>query len=197
MKLRMAQNSLFAILLRSPWWISIGVAALLALAAGALLPSVYVVAGMMGALPFLAIGSIAAWRQWRAPDPRRLAATLERARGMNWREFGAAMQAALGHADAKVTPLQIAGADFRVDDGDALTLVSCRRWKAATHGIEGLRELQAACAAQGAHHGSYVYQGNLTDPARRFAQEHGLQLLTGQELALLLAHSVALAPPKH
>jgi restriction system protein len=38
MKWEMAENSLFAILLRSAWWISAGIAALMIVAALALLP---------------------------------------------------------------------------------------------------------------------------------------------------------------
>jgi len=41
MKLRMAQNSLFAVLLRSPWWISFLVALVLVAATQALLPAQY------------------------------------------------------------------------------------------------------------------------------------------------------------
>ena len=39
MKFRMAPNSVFAVLLRSPWWVSLAIAAALALAAAALLPA--------------------------------------------------------------------------------------------------------------------------------------------------------------
>ena len=56
----MSKNSLFAILLRAPWWISMAVVALLALAASALLPEPYVALGVMGGFPFLVIGSMAA-----------------------------------------------------------------------------------------------------------------------------------------
>ena len=38
MKFKMAEKSLFAILLRSPWWISFVVVGVIVLAAGALLP---------------------------------------------------------------------------------------------------------------------------------------------------------------
>ena len=38
MKLKMAPNSLFAILLRKPWWVSIALVGVIALAARALVP---------------------------------------------------------------------------------------------------------------------------------------------------------------
>lgn len=39
MKLKMAEKSLFAILLRSPWWVSFSLVAVFALASKALLPA--------------------------------------------------------------------------------------------------------------------------------------------------------------
>ena len=60
MKLKMAPNSLFAVLLRSPWWASLGLAVALSLLLRALLPADYAVAGMLGTLPFALIAAIAA-----------------------------------------------------------------------------------------------------------------------------------------
>ena len=56
MKFRMHENSLFAILLRSPWWISIAIAGGIAAVVALLVPATLAVAA---ALPFLVIGSIA------------------------------------------------------------------------------------------------------------------------------------------
>ena len=51
MKLAMAKKSLFAILLRKPWWISIGIAAGIAVVARALLPEQYAIGGALGGIP--------------------------------------------------------------------------------------------------------------------------------------------------
>ena len=56
--LKMAPNSLFAILLRSPWWISVGIALGFALASKALLPGEYWLFGAMGGFPFTVIGAV-------------------------------------------------------------------------------------------------------------------------------------------
>ena len=48
LKLKMAENSLFAILLRSPWWISLAIVAVISLLSVALLPKAYVGFGVMG-----------------------------------------------------------------------------------------------------------------------------------------------------
>ena len=76
MKLKMARNSLFAVLLRSPWWISFALVLLVALASRALLPEQYVLFGVMGGFPFLVIGGIAAYRQLRAPGDEEIAHSL-------------------------------------------------------------------------------------------------------------------------
>ena len=68
MKFKMAEKSLFAILLRSPWWISFVLAGAVGLLARALLPAQYAGIGMMGGLPFVVIGCIALWRQAQAPS---------------------------------------------------------------------------------------------------------------------------------
>ena len=54
----MAPNSLFAILLRSSWWISVLVAAAIVVLSGIALPPKYFIFGAVGALPFLVIGGI-------------------------------------------------------------------------------------------------------------------------------------------
>ena len=64
MKFKMSPNSLFAVLLRSPWWVSFALMGLFSLAAVALLPRDYALAGVLGTFPFFAVGCIAAWRQW-------------------------------------------------------------------------------------------------------------------------------------
>ena len=69
MKFRMAENSLFAILLRSSWWVSFLVAGGIVLLSGLLLPAQFIVYGAIVAAPFLVIGFIAAWRQLQALMP--------------------------------------------------------------------------------------------------------------------------------
>ena len=60
MKFKMSENSLFAVLLRSPWWISFVVVGLITLAAGALLPTEYFVVGGGEGFPIFVVGWTAA-----------------------------------------------------------------------------------------------------------------------------------------
>ena len=186
MKLKMAKNSLFAVLLRSPWWMSIGLVATIALAARALLPAPYVVFGVIGGFPFLVIGLMVAWRQLRAPSPARLAEARQAAGAMSRRDFFSAVEQCFARQGYAVTRLNSPAADFQLDKDGRSTLVSCKRWKAASHGLEPLRDLVAAQAAQGAQHSIYLSLGSVTDNARRFAQTQGIVLLSENELAQII-----------
>jgi len=184
-KFRVNERSLFAVLLRSPWWVSVLVVLLVGLVARALLPADYALMAVLGTFPFLVIAAMAAWRQWRSPSAARLEAALARAAGLGWRDFALWVEQAAARQGYTVTRLDGEAADFRLERQGQLSLLSCRRWKAASHGVEALRALQAACAQQGAH-GVYLSLGPVSEAAARHAQQHGLQLLHGPALAQCL-----------
>ena len=185
----MAEKSLFALLLRSPWWISFLVVGLMVLAAGALLPGEYFVVGALASFPIFVVGCIAAWRQLRAPAPAKVAEMLNAVATMPWRSFADTLAAAWTRAGYTVERLadSSAGADMRLTLGGKTTLVNARRWKAATHGVEPLRDLHAAMQAGDAPAGVYVAAlGQVSDNARLFARDHGIVVLQGDAVAQLL-----------
>jgi restriction system protein len=185
-KLKMAQNSLFAILLRSPWWISFIIAAVVGLFAASVLPAKYAVYALFAGGPFVVVGSIAAWRQLRAPSAASIAAMQQAAGGISWRDFSVLMEQAFRRDGYEVTRVGSPAADLEIRKAGRTALVNCKRWKAASHGIEPLRELQAACATREAHESVYVAVGELTDNARHFANQNRIRVLQGAELAQLL-----------
>ena len=187
MKLRMHENSLFAVLLRSPWWISIAIAAGLVVAARLVVPDHYAV--FIG-LPFLAIGVIAGWKQLRAPSAARVADVLEALRSMTWADFSRAAEEAFQRDGYKVSRLNGAEADFEMTRAGRVALVSCKRWKVARTGVEPLRALHDAKRAREAHECIYVAAGEITDNARAFAAEKKIRLAHGAELARLMRRSV-------
>ena len=186
MKFKMADKSLFAILLRSPWWVSLLIVLVFALAARALLPAEYAAVGVLGAFPFMVITVMAAWRQWRAPSPARLDAALERVGAMNGRDFLAWVEQAMVRQGYAVSPTSGEAADLRLERNGQISLLSCRRWKAGNHGVEALRQLEAACRAQDAREGIYLSLLPVSDAARAHARGAGIRLIHGRELALLL-----------
>jgi restriction system protein len=186
-KFKMAEKSLFAVLLRSPWWISFVVVGLITLASGVLLPKEYFVVGALSGFPIFVVGCIAAWKQLRAPSPTRVAQTLQAVQTMPWRGFADTLAAAWRQGGFEVQPLNSGAADFCLTKGGSTTLVSARRWKAATHGVEPLRDLRTAMEQRGASAGLYVLaQGSLSDNARLYARDNGITIVQDNALAALL-----------
>lgn len=185
MKLKMARNSLFAVLLRSPWWISILLAALVGAAAYALMPEKYRVAGALGGFPFFVIGLIALWQQMRLPSARRSEEILRAVGTMNWPEFSSALQDGFAKQGYRVERGQ-GPADFALSRQGGTTLVAARRWKAARIGEETLQALYAAAQSQGAGNCLYVTLGELSANAQVFAKRNNVQLMQQQALAYLL-----------
>ena len=182
MKWKMSEKSLFAMLLRSPWWISIAVFAGFALLARALLPPAYVWAGLFGGLPFLVIGVIAARRQWLAPKP----AQLERISAMAWRDFAQALTEAYTRQGYVVTAFEGLAADLQLVKAGRTTLVSCKRWKAAKLGVETLRDLVAARQRQDASVCACITLGQLSDTAQTYAKAESVQVIDAEALATLM-----------
>ena len=180
MKFKMAEKSIFAILLRSPWWISFLLVAVFCLASYALLPLQYVPFGAMGAIPFFVIGLLALKRQWGQPSPAKVQAELVRLANLSWRDFSAELEAKLVKQGFEVTRLDAksggGAADFKLEKAGHITLVSAKRYKAATHGVEALQALVAQQEAQGADKAMYVCLIPVTAQAAKFAKERGVVL---------------------
>lgn len=183
MKFSMAKNSLFAILLRSPWWISIVIAAGIVAASRLVVPEVY---AFFAALPFIVIGGVAGWRQFRTPGAARVADTLDALRAMSWGDFSNTLADAFRDDGYEVTRLAATAADFELAKAGRISLVGCKRWKAAHTGVDLLRELDDARRAREAHECIYVAAGEITVGASAFALERNIRLIHGVELVKLL-----------
>jgi restriction system protein len=177
MKLKMAKHSIFAVLLRSPAWISFVVVAAFVGGSLAWLPKDYVPFGVMGCFPFLVVGCIAAWRQWQTPNPEHVAQALAAAAAMSWRDFASAMERGYVRQGYTVTRLNSQAAEFSIEKDGHTTVVACKRWKAASHGVEALRDLVAVQVARGANAAVYVSLGGVTEKAISFAQASGVVLM--------------------
>ena len=186
MKWKMSENSLFAILLRSSWWISFAIAGAVTAIAIALLPEAYRIFGTFSGLPFLVIGCIAAWKQFQAPSMARIDNTLAAVRAMSSVEFLRAIEAAYRRQGYGVSAVGGTAASFEITKEGRTALVSCKRWKAAHTGVEALQDLHAMKEARNAHECIYVAAGEITDNARAFAVKNAIKLIGGPELAQLL-----------
>lgn len=186
LKFKMAEKSLFAILLRSAWWISLSIAVVITGASKALLPPEYFFFGAMGGLPFVVIALITLWRQLSAPSTAHVAATLERVSAMSWRDFSAALEQALAREGFEARRLDNAAADFELSKTGRNVLLSAKRWKAARLGLEPFQALEAERSSRDASSCICVTTGHVTDQARAFAATHQIRVIEGTELAQLL-----------
>jgi len=179
-----SKESLFAVLSRQPWWLSVVVAAALFGSAQVFLPAMISAAI---AAPFLGIACYAGWRQLRAPGASDVAATLARIRNMPWENFSAVISEAYRRDGYAVTEVFKGAVDLKLDKAGRITIVSCKRWKVAQAGIGPLRDLVEAKNAQDAAECVYVAAGDITANAREFATQKSIRLLHGAALANLIA----------
>jgi restriction system protein len=186
MKFKMAPNSVFAILLRNPWWVSFLLAAVISLLCAALLPKEYVAFGIISVFPFLVIGCVALKRQWSMPSPAAVEAETARLAGLSWKEFANELEAKFakqGYAVERLNGGNAAkgegAADFRLTKAGQTILVAAKRYKAATHGVEALQALVVQKEAQGADRAMYVCLGALSEQAEKFARDNGVTVGLG------------------
>ena len=179
----MAEKSLFAVLLRSHWWVSLAIGAGIGLVMAAALPQDFRVAGAVSGFPFFVIGAMAAYRQRGLPSAAQVAKTQQAVSAMAWPAFAAALDAAFQREGYQVQRGAAPGVDFVLQRQGRTTLVSARRWKAARTGLEPLRELQAAREATAAEATLYIALGEFTDNTRPFVQQHGITVWRAAELA--------------
>jgi len=183
LKFRMAKNSLFAVLLRSPWWISALIALVLALLGLAVLPERFRIMAVVSGAPFVVIAAISARRRWNVPSTERVAETHAALSRMPWPAFADLLQQSFRRDGYTVMPSSTSAVDFELTRNGRRMLVCARRWKSARTGLEALRALQAAREAADAADGLYIGLGSLTDTAAPFAAEHGIAVWSATELA--------------
>lgn len=186
MAFKLPRNSLFAMLLRSPWWISFAVAGVLSLVAMALLPEAYRVVGALSSLPFVIIGAMALKRQWSLPGAQEITQAARTLSVLNWQQFQPLALAALTEDGRVVREHQGAAADFIIHDAKGCRLVSAKRWKSARLGVESLRDLSEAFDHSGASAGLILFLGEVTEPAARFAASNQIEIWGAAELAARL-----------
>ena len=190
----MSDKSLFAILLRSPWWYSFLIAAVLLLLARVFLPEAFRAVGMLSSIPFAILGVIAAWRQRDKPSPERVSMALDQLAQLPWKQFLPIMEQAFVQQGFTVTQLNSNAADLQLEKLGRVTLVSCKRWKAATLGVEVLRDLKAMQVSQEASYSACISLSLPTGVALKFAKENAIQLICQDELASLCLKVMTIKP---
>jgi restriction system protein len=115
--------------------------------------------------------------------------------GMTWQQFELLVAEGFRLQGYRVVETGGGGPDGGVDlvlhkNGEKY-LVQCKQWRAFRVGVEIVRELYGAMAAEGAAGGFVVTSGRFTDAARSFAEGRNVQLVDGSRLRELLTQAQA------
>jgi restriction system protein len=180
---KLPENTLFSILMRSRWWVSLLVALGIFAAVRLFLDAGF---AFFAALPFIVIAGVALWKQRGVPGGARLDAAIDTLRAMSWEEFARALEQGYQRQGYSVKRVNGA-ADFELEKAGRLTLVAAKRWKATRAGVEPLKELVAAGEARGAAECAYVLAGEMTQNALEFGKKTNIIWVRGAELVKLTA----------
>jgi len=183
MAFKVSKNSLFAVLLRSPWWYSVLVGIVLIAISSVIFNAQYVALGVFSALPFFGIAGYAGYKQSQQPGLKRVLEVDEQARKMPATQV--AEKIAESYREARFDSAVFKGnaADLELTRGHRKLLLSTRRFKAATTGVEPLKQLVAAGEKVEATGYLYVTLGELSDAARDYADKNDIEFIQANRLA--------------
>ena len=181
----MAERSAFAMLLRSPWWYSFLIAGVLVGISAAVAQGQYLIFGATAALPLLVISGFCGFRQLQRPSGKRILEVVAEARKMRAREVADRIAKAYASERYKAVSFKGDAADLELLRGSRTLLLSCKRFKAATTGIEPLKQLVAAGEKAEATGYLYVTVGEISDSAIVYAKRNNIEFIQPDALAAL------------
>ena len=183
MAFKMSEGSLFAVLLRSPWWYSALLGLLLVVASLAVPNAQIAIVIFSLSLPFFGIAAFAAFKQSKQPSRKRMLEVDTQARGMTAAEIAAKIAHPYEEARFDSEKHATNVAELELIRGNQTLLLSTKRFKAATTGVEPLKMLVAAGKKVDATGYLYVTLGEVSDNARKFANENNIELIRAGRLA--------------
>jgi restriction system protein len=187
--LKMAQNSLFSVLLRSPWWISVAIGLAFVGISKLVLPDAYWIYGAFGSAAFFVIGVMAFAKQWKLPSAARVSQVSEKVASLNWKDFSDKLERSFVHDGYEVK--RVDGlVDFVLTKNGRVGIVSAKRWKAAQHSEESIQALHAEKEKYAAADCTLIAMGQLSEKAKRFADANRVQVMQGLGLTQLINETI-------
>ncbi len=183
----MSENSLFAILLRSPWWYSAAAGVLVSALAMALARGQYQILGVSLSLPFFGIAAYAAFKQSQRPSVKQIAEGAAQARKMTAAEVAEKIAANYTRERFESAAFSGAEAELELTRGYRKILVSSKRFKAANTGVEPLKKLVAAGERAEATGYLYVTLGEISSNSIEFARENNIEFIRANDLAVFFS----------
>lgn len=180
----MYKNSLFAVLLRSPWWYSVLIGLFFILASTAIANGKYVFLGVFTSLPFLGIAAYSGYKQSQLPSRKRILEVAEQVQKMRPAQIAEKIAEPYIEARFDSEPFKGEMANLALIRGNRTVLVSTKRFKAANTGIDPLKKLVASGEKLEATEYVFVVLGEISDAARDYAKQNSIKIVQAQELAL-------------
>lgn len=190
MAFQVAKGSLFAVLLRSPWWYSVLIGLSLIAISLLIMNGQYVILGIFSALPFFGIGGFAGYKQSQLPSRQRVLEIDAQARKMSPAKIAAKIADSYVTARYESTVYKGNVADLELTRGHRKLLLSSRRFKVGNTGIEPLKQLVAAGEQAEATGFLYVALGEISAAARNYANQNNIELIQADRLAAFFDEKV-------
>jgi len=183
MAFKISQGSLFAVLLRSPWWYSVLVGFFLIGLSAAVFGGQYVALGIFSALPFFGIAGFSGFKQSQRPSQKRMLEVDQMARKIPARQI--AEKIAESYIEKRYDSRVFSGkeAELELERGNRKLLLCSKRFKAANTGVEPLKQLVSVGENVEATGYLYVALGDISAPAWDYAQQNDIELIQADRLA--------------
>jgi len=183
MAFRMAEGSLFAVLLRSSWWISVCIAIALIALSLAIADARFLVLGVASSLPFLGIAAYAGYQQYQRPSQQRIQEVAAEARTMRAEQL--AEKIAASYIEKRFDSKAFKGgeANLELSRGHQRILLNSKRFKVADTGIDSLKKLVEAGELVGATGYLHVALGTVSTAAIDFANDNNIEIIQAERLA--------------
>ena len=210
---RRSKQNILEVLMESPWWLSVAVAAFAygglrfvvpELLVGRPLTAALGVAArehawIFGALLLLP-APIAAFRQYRRKKLFDAQANIESIRALTWQQFEKLVAEVFHRMGYSVVESGGASPDGGIDlvarSKDEKVIVQCKHWRSQSVGVSVVREHYGVMMHVGATRGAIVVTGSFTPDAVAFAAGKPIQLIDGSKLETLVLNIKADQQPE-
>ncbi|MBX2883163.1 MAG: restriction endonuclease [Granulosicoccus sp.] len=183
MAFKMAEGSLFAVLMRSPWWYSVLIGLSIIVISLALIGGNYGILFTALSLPFFVVAGLSAHKQSKLPSQKRMLEVIEEARTMSAIQIADKIAETYTKVRFDRELFKGKAAELELIRGNRKILLCSKRFKAANTGIEPLKQLVAAGEKVEATGYLYVVLGELSANAISYANENDIELVQSDRLA--------------
>ena len=183
MAFKMAESSLFAILLRSSWWYSVLIGLAFIALSSIVFGGQYLLLGVFGSLPFFGIAGYAGYKQSQQPSQKRVLEVAQLARKMPAAQIADKIATRYVEERYKSNAFKGNAADLELTRGNRKILLCSKRYKVANTGIDPLKQLVAAGETAEATGYLYVALGEISAAAHDYAKQNNIELIQATRLA--------------